>query len=277
MKPVSTIDLELDNKIASSEAFIRKMLYEMRESVDILSNEITDHDNKLEEHKNAITRSSTLSSLSAIQKVLESEITQILETNENLNENLNVAKEQIAEQQEDLNLLRKQVITDELTGLYNRRGYENLIAREFRRASRYNRDLSLIIGDIDNFKAINDKHGHLIGDKVLKVYANILKKNLRESDICARIGGEEFVIIIPEQNEESAVSIAEKIRQLIMNSKFVVDDVRVAFTSSFGVASIKDAKDTEDLYKKADKALYYAKEKGKNKAYSFSQLGEDKS
>ena len=271
-KQATTVDLELNHKISNSETFIRKMLHEMRENVDILSNEIVDHDNRLEEHKTEIVQSSTLSSLSAIQKVLEGEITNILDANANLNQNLSFAKDQIADQQEDLNLLRKQVITDELTGLYNRRGYDTLIAREFRRAKRYNRELALIIGDIDHFKVINDNHGHLMGDKVLQVYANILKKNLRESDICTRIGGEEFAMIIPEQNEESAVNIAEKIRQLIMKSKFVVENVKISFTSSFGVSSTKNAKDTEELYKNADKALYQAKETGRNRVFSFEQI-----
>jgi diguanylate cyclase (GGDEF)-like protein len=266
-----TVDLELDKKVATSETFIRKMLHEMKENVDVLSKEIINHDNKLEEHKTNINQSSSLSSLSAIQSVLENEISNVLDANSKLNQNLHVAKEQIAEQQEDLNLLRIQVVTDELTGLYNRRGYENLIIREFRRAKRYNRDLSLIIGDIDHFKKINDTHGHFMGDKVLQVFANILKKYLRESDICTRIGGEEFAVIIPEQSEENASSVAEKIRQIILKSTFIFDNVKISFTSSFGVSSTNNAKDFEDLFKNADKALYHAKQTGRNKVCTYTE------
>jgi len=248
------------------------MLHEMKENVDILSEEIINHDTRLEEHKSEINKTSTLSSLNAIQVVLSSEISNIIESNSSLKDNLVQAKDQIAEQQEDLNLLRKQVITDELTGLYNRRGYDSLLAREFRRSSRYNRDLSIIIGDIDHFKSINDNYGHIMGDKILQVYANILRKNLRESDICTRIGGEEFAVILPEQSEEKAANIADKIRLLIMNSKFVFEDVKISFTSSFGVSSIKDSESLEELFNNADRALYKAKESGRNKVYSFSQI-----
>lgn len=272
LKQDPTVDLVLNDKISTSETFIRKMLYEMRENVDILSKEIVNHDSKLEEHKSNINESSSLSSLSAIQSVLEGEITNILDANSNLNTNLYKAKEQIADQQEDLNLLRIQVITDELTGLYNRRGYDTLIVSEFRRAKRYNRNLALIIGDIDHFKKINDSHGHYMGDKVLQVYANILKKNLRESDICTRIGGEEFAIILPEQSEENALNIAEKIRMLILNRTYIFDAVKISFSSSFGVASTNNANDCEELFKNADKALYHAKQSGRNKAFSYSQM-----
>jgi diguanylate cyclase (GGDEF)-like protein len=269
---ITTVDLELDNKITTSETFIRKMLYELKENVAILSKEIEDHDNKLEDHKTNITDVSTLSTLKEIQETLAGEINNILDSNSKLNKNLKSAQYQIVEQQEDLTLLRKQVITDELTGLYNRRGFDNVIAKEFRRAKRYNRNLSMIIGDIDHFKKINDNHGHLMGDKILQVYSSILKKNLRESDICARIGGEEFAVILPEQDEESAINIAEKIRQLIMNSKFVIENVRINFTSSFGVASAKKSSTIKDLFKIADKALYQAKKMGRNMVFSSTQL-----
>jgi diguanylate cyclase (GGDEF)-like protein len=152
--------------------------------------------------------------------------------------------------------------TDPLTKIKNRRKFDELAEHEFEKSKRYNRPLSFIIFDIDNFKQINDKFGHQIGDKVLKEIATVVKNNIRKTDIFARFGGEEFVILTPETDIKGAKTLAEKIRKIIENHE--IEPVgRV--TVSIGVTELRtDDKSIDDLYRRADNALYEAKEQGKN-------------
>ncbi len=156
--------------------------------------------------------------------------------------------------------LKIQVIKDFLTGLFNRRYLEEILRWEIEFSKRYGHPLSVILLDVDNFKCINDKYGHQTGDLVLKKLAELLKKNLRKSDIVARYGGEEFIIILPDTDIKGAVKVAEKLRKAI--EKLSINGIKI--TASFGVSQLKDDDDIQKLIKRADKALYIAKRSGKN-------------
>lgn len=158
-------------------------------------------------------------------------------------------------------ILRDLAIKDELTGLYNRHFLESIIKAEIERAKRYDYPLSAAIMDIDDFKKINDKWGHPIGDDVLRKAARILKENSRESDYVIRIGGEEFVVLMPHTNLEGAYILADKLRQAI--EKNIHKEVGY-FTSSFGVAERKVDETYFEMYNRMDDALYRAKKEGKN-------------
>ena len=156
--------------------------------------------------------------------------------------------------------LEKLATTDGLTGILNRYAFNKFLEEEIYRAERYGTTFSIILFDIDNFKKINDTFGHLTGDKVLKELARIVKKEIRKSDIFARWGGEEFIILLPNGN--NSVKVAEKIREKIKNHKF---DTLSKITASFGVTSYKKGDTINSIIKRADQALYMAKEKGKNR------------
>lgn len=156
---------------------------------------------------------------------------------------------------------------DSLTGALNRTAFEEILNREIKKAERYGGDLSLILFDIDNFKQINDTYGHLFGDQVLKRVASIVSENIRETDIFARWGGEEFMILLPNTGISKAVAVAEKLRRMIEAYRFGED---LTVTVSFGVVSFTNGDDSVRLILKADKALYRAKEKGKNRVESFT-------
>jgi diguanylate cyclase (GGDEF)-like protein len=158
-------------------------------------------------------------------------------------------------------------IVDETTTLYNRKYFENTIVNELKRSERYSQPLSLIVCDLDNFKKINDTFGHLVGDKVLRETAKIIKNNIRDGiDVAARWGGEEFVIVLPFTDVDSAYKIAERIRVNINSHKYSGLPENYVITASFGVATYPiHAKTKNDLFKKADEAAYISKKNGKNR------------
>jgi diguanylate cyclase (GGDEF)-like protein len=155
---------------------------------------------------------------------------------------------------------------DGLTQVFNRRYFEETLERELSRCNRYGRALSLVLLDIDNFKVINDTHGHLAGDHVLKHVASSLKTRVRREDIVARYGGEEFGLLLPEVDLKGATALAEKARKLIEKTKFEFDKASIPVTVSAGVAAL-NAELTEgtDLIRLADSRLYEAKDTGRNK------------
>lgn len=160
---------------------------------------------------------------------------------------------------------RKQTMKDGLTGLPNRTAYAEYIEKELARSQRHDLALSLVVCDIDHFKNINDSFGHLSGDKVLKLVAGCVEKSLRVSDFVARYGGEEFVILMPETPLEAAQLATEKVRSAIDECAFHFKAKPVSITASFGVAQLRGDESIETLFDRADKALYQAKQTGRNK------------
>lgn len=154
--------------------------------------------------------------------------------------------------------------TDPLTGLPNRAAYEQNLYAEMQRWERYRTTFSMAVGDIDFFKKINDQLGHLAGDRVLRLVARVLRQNLRSTDFIARFGGEEFVILFPSTSAEEALQATEKLRLAIQDCPFNFKGEPVAVTLSFGVAEVTEGDDLESLFTRADKALYRAKEQGRN-------------
>lgn len=157
--------------------------------------------------------------------------------------------------------------TDALTGLPNRRHFVDALEREFERSTRYGGSLGLLVIDIDHFKRVNDTWGHLAGDKVLRDVAGILAYNLRQSDIAARFGGEEFAVLLPETDLEGAVLVAERYRLEIAARQFKIDGAGLQITVSIGAAALPrtQAADATELLRRADAALYKAKESGRNR------------
>lgn len=151
---------------------------------------------------------------------------------------------------------------DKLTSLYNRYKFDESLEKEIQRANRYAHPLSFIITDLDYFKDINDNYGHQTGDKVLIELANILLKNIRDIDILARWGGEEFVMILPDTDKEQVLSLAEKLRIIIQEHSF---EQSISLTCSFGVTTFHEDDTNDTIFARMDKALYQAKELGRNR------------
>ena len=164
--------------------------------------------------------------------------------------------------------MEKIASTDKLTGIYNRRMLDEILQIEIEVAQRHSSELSLIIIDIDHFKDVNDNYGHLIGDETLKTMSSIIFENIRTSDIFGRYGGEEFLIICTQTNKDNAFILAEKLRTIVGKYNFNKIGTK---TISLGISRYEKNDSIESLFKKADEALYCAKESGRNKTVIYEE------
>lgn len=168
-------------------------------------------------------------------------------------------------------------IIDGLTEIPNKRYFLEFLGRELSRSLRYHRPLAMLMFDIDRFKVINDAHGHLCGDQILRDLAGLLRNVVRTEELLARYGGEEFAVVLPECSHENAMNVAERLRELVAQRPFRFDDQTLSVTISAGVASVADEEmvltDNPEnpsitpamLIDRADKKLYEAKEAGRNR------------
>jgi diguanylate cyclase len=155
-------------------------------------------------------------------------------------------------------------IRDTLTGLYNRKAYDDKIDETIAHVSRYNIDASLLVCDIDYFKKINDTFGHKVGDLALKKLAQLLRTRLRQNDFICRYGGEEFAVILPHTDLKGAKQAAEGIRSYIDNAVFTYSDNHIPLKISIGVSTFEPDDDADSVFERADRALYLAKRAGRN-------------
>lgn len=160
-------------------------------------------------------------------------------------------------------------IEDSLTQIANKRALNEFLDKEFARAKRYQRDLSVIMVDLDHFKRVNDSYGHLMGDFVLRELAKIIGSRIRKEEMFARYGGEEFCVVLPEMNREKGTTFAETLRGLIAAHTFEFEGTVFKLTASLGVAELGSAMGRyDDLVAAADENLYRAKREGRNRVIS---------
>lgn len=162
-------------------------------------------------------------------------------------------------------IVKRQAVTDELTGLANRRSFRETLEIELSRAERFDNSLSLVVADLDDFKRVNDQYGHQVGDDVLRAFADVLRGRIRSVDLAARLGGEEFAVLLPETDLEGAEALAENLRAAVAELAVPVDSTDVHVTASFGVAGFPQTHSADELMTSADLALYSAKRQGKNR------------
>ena len=157
-------------------------------------------------------------------------------------------------------------ITDGLTQIANKRFLLDFLDKEFSRALRYNRPLSLVMFDIDLFKNVNDTWGHLTGDFVLTEIAYLLRKRVRREELFARYGGEEFMLVLPETELQGALHVAEQVREMVAQHKFIMDEERISITISLGVACMNpEMKKLDSLVAAVDERMYQAKREGRDR------------
>ena len=193
------------------------------------------------------------------------DITETKKLHERLYEQNIELKKLTAELKRKNEILETLAIRDELTGLYNRHYLDRWIENDLEKGKYGNMPISMAVLDLDHFKVVNDRYGHMIGDKVLQQLSGLLKATTREKDILVRIGGEEIVLTMPGINKKDALKIAEELRCLICNYQFPIEG---HLSASFGIAERKPSESFEKWLERADQALYEAKQRGKNQVYA---------
>jgi diguanylate cyclase (GGDEF)-like protein len=173
-------------------------------------------------------------------------------------------------------LVERQAITDELTGLPNRRQFLAQLQLEVSRAERSGTPLALILADLDDFKQVNDTWGHAVGDQALRSFAAILRSTIREIDLPARLGGEEFAILLPDTDISGGKELAERIRHLLADSGHETTTGPARVTASFGVSCFPPIGTADELLIDADKNLYQAKQRGKNTVVASQNAGSQR-
>ncbi|MDX1474936.1 MAG: diguanylate cyclase [Reinekea sp.] len=181
-----------------------------------------------------------------------------------LNQRLQAMEEEAETLRAVINQAQEQATKDALTGIWNRQALNDMLEREYLRWQRYQNPLTIVFWDVDNFKAVNDRFGHSAGDVVLKTIAQIFSKSVRKTDFIARFGGEEFVGLFPETDLDDALVLTNKIRQIVEKTNFRYQGTPVPITASCGLAMFEGDDSIDDVFNRADKALYAAKNSGRN-------------
>jgi len=176
-----------------------------------------------------------------------------------------VALNDITERKQLEARLEHMVNTDALTSLASRRRILEVLEQEHGRATRYESPLAILAVDIDHFKQINDGHGHDAGDEALRAFANVVRSGLRSHDSAGRLGGEEFMVVLPETGPDEALQVAERLRATVEDLAVCIDKKVIRLTVSIGIASLQTCGTVEELMKAADHALYAAKDAGRNR------------
>ena len=215
--------------------------------------------------------------LDSLQNIVEEERKIVKAQEEKINNNVKALASRVNELKIEAQELRdkvkrekEQALKDPLTNLYNRQAYNNKLTELLSISDESRKQFFLLIWDIDNFKKFNDLYGHVVGDKVLKAVAEKLKSSLKENCFLARFGGEEFAMLLSNSSIEEVHEFANKIREEIAKITFLVKGVKIMITISCGIAISQNSDSSQSIFERADKALYEAKEEGRNKVKSFS-------
>lgn len=211
-----------------------------------------------------------------LRRVL-ADVQQINQASSELSGDLGRKSQELQKAVESLDRLETLALTDGLTALPNRRAWDSRLRVEFNRFQRYGRPSSVLLLDIDDFKSVNDRFGHLVGDQALMQVANLCQQMLRTVDFLARFGGEEFTCLLPETSLDGAYVVAERLRGSVASWPFVADGHKMRLTASLGVSCFRpDDQGPEQVLERADKSMYRAKALGKNLVCGENELGPAK-
>ncbi len=193
-----------------------------------------------------------------------SAVAKLIQANQQMQQQLDTAEDRLQEQVRLVQTHAAEARTDALTGLANRRAFDDALARRWAEFQRSGRTFSLVLGDIDHFKKFNDQHGHQVGDEVLRGVAGVLRRAAREMDLPARYGGEEFVVILPELPPAGAEAAMERLRKAVESASFSCTPGALKVTISLGGAQVTAGEDAAALLRRADAAMYASKAAGRN-------------
>lgn len=242
----------------------------LKEVINFVSSSVA-HNDKVNQHLDTllsrVDRDMSPQQIHEIVDEILKETRMAINNGELLTERLNTAMVEVNKLKQELEQTKREAKTDTLTGLANRKAFDDLVSKVTQDADSSGLDVCLLFCDLDNFKDINDNHGHLVGDQVLKVIANALRDSVKGRDLVARYGGEEFSIILLNTSLQNARTVADNIRQEVAAKRIQRKDTQQSLgqiTISFGVARYVPTEGVESFMQRADRALYMSKRKGRN-------------
>jgi len=253
-----------EQQISDTAQTIRGLLLSLANVIQRTDQAASDSSQTLGDVRNTIDHMAIPDDLREVHTQLLTEIDRVISSNSTLKRELFHSREILANQRQQIETLKTEVRVDGMTQLANRTCFDEKILEMARLWERYGDPFSLLIIDVDNFKDINDTHGHPGGDRVLKGVAYKIRSTLRATDFVARFGGDEFAAILMKATATAAADAAQKVCRQVRESKFVLDGEEVRTSLSIGVAEIAAGESVEQLLKRADKALYRVKEAGRN-------------
>lgn len=253
-------------------AELRHVAQQLAQQVVNVNRDISEHQGRMHEVNRGLAATCSEEEGPLAQVVLSS-VADILRINARLQSRLEAAETKLRQQGAQIESWMAEARTDPLTGVANRRAFDDALEREIARWRRKNIPFSVVIIDLDHFKKINDQHGHPAGDTILRLLADLLGGTIRKMDTLARIGGEEFAAILPSTPSAGACRAAENCRRAVASQEFWWGELQLRLTVSVGVAVVDSRSDANELVARADRALYMAKQAGRNCVYLHNGRG----
>ncbi len=268
---INKSDNSLENK--EKDKIVQNIIESLKEEAEILIESVKDYEEKLNQKENQIIEKTNEVEKEPIKDLLQQlvfELKDIRKQNETFKEKIEIQLRKITELEDELERAKSEAKQDPLTKLLNKKSFERILQEYINLYKKQGKIFSLVLLDLDNFKNINDTYGHIVGDEVLKHVANLLKQYLRDKDVIARIGGEEFAVLLPDVDITIAFKIADRLRAILENRIIMIDKKPIKITASFGIIEINDSVNTpKDIIQMVDIALYRAKKEGKNRVILF--------
>jgi diguanylate cyclase len=260
--------VRLTERIGKVGSRVRDEIEQVMAMIGAAVGSATSYSESLADASQQLGRAKDSNGLRAIIGTLVHTAKEMEKTNQTLEARLSESKQEINTLQENLEAVRTESLTDPLTGLANRKYFDQTLTKAVSEAAKRNEQLSLMMTDIDHFKTFNDTYGHLTGDQVLRLVALSVKQNVKGQDIAARYGGEEFAVVLPNTVLRSAITVADHIRRAVMTKELMkrsTGEHLGRITISIGVASLRRHDTAQSLMERADACLYAAKRNGRNR------------
>ncbi len=278
MKEIGKDLVEMETGLVSSFSFTRETFENNKAFNNTLADNLADTTETIHISTNLIelkgfVASKLLTIKEALEKKRQYDDLQLKKATvavKKLRQNITGMKQEIVRVHKRARVLEKETLLDPLTGVHNRRAYEQRIQEEFARFERLEGIFSILMIDIDNFKSVNDRYGHWAGDRCLEELTKLINRILRGTDFLARYGGEEFITILPGTDEQGIRIVAERLRELVKRARFLYQAEEIPLTVSIGGTTVKPSdQNTETIFKRVDSALYEAKRTGRNRCVIF--------
>lgn len=268
-------DTNVSIQVLETGGRLQAVIDQVRRYIDDQAGDIGNFGHTLDNFSSAIGNSQPAPQMRTLIADLIAETQVMAERNHTLESRLGKFAGEVNELRENLETVQREALTDALTGIPNRKFFDGRLKEATREAVRNKEPMSLLLCDIDHFKRFNDTYGHQVGDQVLKLVARSLSESVKGRDTPARIGGEEFSIILPRTNLAQAVIVADQIRNAIVRRKIVdktTQDNYGEITLSFGAAEYRPEEPVTELIRRSDAALYHAKRSGRNRVSTENDI-----